>query len=499
MIHPNCATEFTHPCRAGTVGCPEAQENPLWRITCSKWTCLVHWEFYPNQRLMFPRDLITKTLLTAVCAAALAQAHSAGATQSASGVPGEGDCTACHTLTSIGTGSIALTFSDTTKTYQPGVSQHIKMTITDSSAKRWGFQITARLQANQQLQGGLFKPGTDSQLFCTNIGGVNYSLSATPPCPTQQPLVFVEQTFDGTKIDTKQPGSTTYEFDWIPPTDSNAGTVILYVGALASNNDGAIAGDITYNTRVIVRPAVVPNLPVVTAVLNPSNVQSTITSGALITIQGTGLSSTSRAIGPSDLINGQYPQTADGVGVTIAGVPAYLVSIDPGSIKAIVPRTDALGLVNVVVTNANQTSVGFLTDLEMVAPAFFLWGNTAYVMAFHLDGSPVAPVGAAPGASPAKPGESIVITATGLGLTNPDYPAGIVVPAATLVTLIETPLVLFNGLGTLSQGAALVPGTAGTYGVLVQVPSDAPDGDLSVQVQVSGVQSDPGFVIPVKK
>ena len=450
---------------------------------------------------MFPRDLITKTLLTAVCAAALAQAHSAGTTQSSSGVPGESDCTACHSLTSIGTGGVTLTSADKTKTYQPGVSQHLTVTITDSVAKRWGFQVTARLQSNQQLQAGAFKPGTDSQLFCTNIGGVNYSLTTTPPCPAQQPLGFIEQTFDGTKINTKQPGSTTYEFDWIPPTDPNAGTVILYAAAIASNNDGAVAGDITYNTRVIVTPAVVPNLPVITSVTNPSGIQSTITSGQTVTIQGSMLASTSRAIGSDELLNGQYPQNADGVGVTIAGVPAYLVFIDPVTIKAIVPRTDALGLVKVVVTNANQTSVGYLVDLESVAPAFLLWNNTSYVMAFHLDGTAVAPTGSVGGqtSSPAKPGETIVLTVSGLGPTNPDSAPGIVVLPATSPSLVETALVLFNGLATEAQSATLVPGSAGVYAVSVQVPSDAPDGDLPVQIQVSSVQSDPGFSIPVKK
>ena len=450
---------------------------------------------------MFPRNFITKTLLTAMCAAALAQAHSAGTSQSASGVPGEGDCTACHSLTSIGTGGVTVAFSDKTKTYQPGVSQHLTMTITDSSAKRWGFQITARLQSNQQIQAGTFKPGADSQLFCTNIGGVNFSQSTTPPCPSQQPLVFLEQTFDGTKINTKQPGSTTYEFDWIPPTDPNAGTVIVYVAAVASNNDGSVAGEITYNTRYIVGPAVVPNLPVVTSVLNPSGVQSTITSGEVVTITGNGLATTSRTFGSSDLINGQYPQAADGVGLTIAGVPAYLLSINPSQIKVIVPNIDALGLVNVTVTSAGQTSVGYLVDLESVAPAFFLWGASNYVMASHLDGSPVALAGSLTGqtSTPAKPGETIILTATGLGATNPASLPGIVVSPGTLPLLVETPLVLFNGVAVRADGAALVPGNAGVYGVAVQVPADAADGDLAVQLQVSAVQSDPGFVIPVKK
>src|SRR5882724_7704236 len=148
---------------------------------------------------MFQRDLITKTLLAAVCAAAIAHAHSAGATQASAGVPGEGDCTSCHTVGPIGAGAVTVAFSDKTGTYQPGVSQHLTVTITDpptadrilsTTAKRWGFQLTARLRANQQIQAGTFTPGTDSQLCCTNIGGVNFSQGTT--CPAQQPLIYAE-------------------------------------------------------------------------------------------------------------------------------------------------------------------------------------------------------------------------------------------------------------------------------------------------------------------
>ena len=447
---------------------------------------------------MFQKDLITKTLLAAVCAAGIAHAHSAGTTQSAAGVPGEGDCTLCHTVGAIGTGGVTLKLSDPTGTYQAGVSQHVTLTITDSSAARWGFQLTARLRSNQQLQAGTFTPGTDSQLFCTNIGGVNHSLGTS--CPAQQPLIYVEQTFDGTHIDTKKPGSITYQFDWIPPVDPNAGPVILYVGALASNNDGGVAGDITYNVRYIGPPAVVPSVPTITSVLNPSGVQSTITQGETISIRGTGLASTSRPISNSELINGQYPQTADGVSVTIAGVPAYLTAIDPGRINAIVPKTDALGLVDVIVTNASQSTVPYGVDLESVAPAFFLW-NGAYVLAVHQDGTAVAPAGSLPNqtSTPAKPGETITLTVTGLGVTNPPVDPGIVVLDGVFANLVETPLVLFNGLGTPAQSAMMIPGVAGVFSVMVQVPGDAPDGDVPIQIQVSGVQSDAGFFLPVKR
>jgi uncharacterized protein (TIGR03437 family) len=448
---------------------------------------------------MFHRNPVSQTLLAAVFAAAIAHAHSAGTTQSSSGVPGEGDCTACHTVGPIGTGGVAAVFSDKTGTYQAGVSQHMTVTITDSTAKRWGFQLTARLQSNQQLQAGSFNPGTDSQLFCTNIGGVNYSQGTT--CPTQQPLIFAEQTFDGTHINkTTAVGSITYELDWIPPTDPNAGTVVMYISGLASNNDGAVAGDITYNVRYVIQPAVVPNLPVITSVLNPSGVQSTITQGEIISIRGTGLTTTSRPIDSSELINGQYPSTADGVQVTIAGVPAYLLALDPSRIRAVVPKTDALGLVPVIVNNGTQTTLPFYADLEPVAPAFFLF-NSTYVMAQHLDGTAVAPVGSLAGqtSSSAAPGETIVLTVVGLGPTDPSIDPGIPVPDGTVANLKTTPLVLFNGNGVLAQSATLITGVTGVFSVTVQVPSDAPNGDMPIQIQVNGVQSDPGFFLPIKR
>ena len=453
---------------------------------------------------MFPRDLILKTLLTAVCAAGIATAHSGGTTQASAGVPGEGSCIACHTLTEVGAGSITVGFADKSGTYQAGVSQRLTLTIKDAAAKRWGFQLTARLQSNQQLQAGTFTPGTDSQLFCTNIGAVNYSLTATGVCPPQQPLVYIEQTFDGTHIDTKQPGSQAYQFDWTPPSNPNAGTVVFYVAATASNNDGGIAGEITYATRYVVPPALVPTVPVITSVVNPSGVQSSITRGEVIVILGSGLASTSRTISTSELINGQYPQTADGVSVTIAGVPAYLLAIDPGRLKVIVPKTatalqtEALGLVYVVVTNGTQSTVGYIVDLESVAPAFFLL-NTNYVMAVHLDGTTVAPVGTDATSSPAKPGETIMLTVTGLGPTTPTVDPGFLVPDGSTAKLIETPLVLFNGAGTLAQNATLVAGNAGVFAVTVQVAADAVDGDVPIQIQVSGVQSDAGFFLAIRR
>lgn len=447
--------------------------------------------------LMVLNNLLTKTLLAAVCAAALMEAHSAGTTQAAAGVPGEGSCTSCHTMSSPGSGALTITFPSS-GTYQPGVKQHLKLTITDANAKRWGFQVTARLLANTQVQAGSFTPGSDSQFFCTQVGFVNNSVGTS--CPSQQPLTYVEQTYDGTHVSSSTaPGSITYEFDWTPPSDTNAGSVVFYAAGLASNNDGGTGGDTTYVARFIVFQATTPLQPIISSVQNVSGVQSTITQGGVIVINGSGLAGKSRSIADSELINGQFPTSADGVSVTVAGAPAYIMRLDPKKLTVAVHEVATLGLVPVVVTNNGLASSAFSADLEPVAPALFLrTGN--YVTATHSsDGTPVAPALAFldQPSSPAKSGETINLITTGLGITNPSIAAGIVTTAPGAV-LKETPVVLIGGQQCVVNGAALVPGLTGVYQVSVVVPQGLPNGDAAVTVQVSGVQSDPGFVIPVR-
>jgi len=65
-----------------------------------------------------------------------------------------------------------------------------------------------------------------------------------------------------------------------------------------------------------------------------------------------------------------------------------------------------------------------------------------YVLAVHQDGTAVAPAGSDPTSSPAKPGETIILTVSGLGPVNPTFDPGIVVLDGTVANLIETPLLL---------------------------------------------------------
>jgi hypothetical protein len=112
---------------------------------------------------------INKALIAAIAAAApmLLYSYAEGPDAGVAGVPGEASCTACHSAGS-GSGNVAVTFPGGL-TYTPGIAQHLTVTVTDSSQRRWGFQLTVRQASNSKTMAGTFTPGSDgfTQLACT--------------------------------------------------------------------------------------------------------------------------------------------------------------------------------------------------------------------------------------------------------------------------------------------------------------------------------------------
>src|SRR4051812_8694500 len=86
------------------------------------------------------------------------------------GAPGDQTCaqSGCHTGTALngGGGSLALTPSEGSA-YTPGKTQTLTLTITDSPARAYGSQATARPDSNSSKgQAGTFKAGTQQQVIC---------------------------------------------------------------------------------------------------------------------------------------------------------------------------------------------------------------------------------------------------------------------------------------------------------------------------------------------
>src|SRR5690242_13737415 len=77
------------------------------------------------------------------------QAFSTGPLPRKTGAPGDSTCAECHTGTALngGGGNAALTASSGTS-YTPGQQVTFTLTITDSAARIYGFEATARPDSN---------------------------------------------------------------------------------------------------------------------------------------------------------------------------------------------------------------------------------------------------------------------------------------------------------------------------------------------------------------
>src|SRR4051812_26540498 len=96
-------------------------------------------------------------------------AHSAGPVSGKAGVPGESTCNQaqCHVGTAInaGGGSVKVAFPG--NYYIPGVKQHLVVTISDPTARIWGFQLTARpANDSKTMAGSLASTDNNTAVVC---------------------------------------------------------------------------------------------------------------------------------------------------------------------------------------------------------------------------------------------------------------------------------------------------------------------------------------------
>src|SRR5437868_12137763 len=99
---------------------------------------------------------ITRYLLLAAISATL-YARSDGLPIKFTGAPVDGsqDCTACHAGVPANAGQGRITVQ--ANAYNPGLRQQISVTVVDSLALRWGFQLTARMRNDETKQAGSFR------------------------------------------------------------------------------------------------------------------------------------------------------------------------------------------------------------------------------------------------------------------------------------------------------------------------------------------------------
>jgi uncharacterized protein (TIGR03437 family) len=402
-------------------------------------------------------------------------------------------------------GSVAVSFPNG-MTYTPGVAQTLSVTVTDSTEKAAGFQLTARQASSPSTMAGTFAANdANTQVVCalpTNLS-IFSQASSSSACQSGKnasySLHYAEQSLAGfTNSVGKLP--YTFNFTWMPPA-TDVGNVTIYVAGNAGVGIPANAnGDHVYSTKYTLTPAsggggsapAIQSGGIVSA--SAFGGFAAATAGSWIEIYGTNLGpSTAYTWAGSDFNGNNAPTTLQGVTLTVNGAKAFIDYVSATQVNAQVPGGVGTGPATVILTNSNGTSAPYTLTLNTLEPGLlttsaFLIGGKQYAAALHADGTFVVPTTATSLGTPAKPGETIIIYGVGFGpsaANGTQIPPGVIVTQANQLT--NPMLMSFNGISVTPSYFGLAPNYVGLYQFNVAVPTSVANSDaVSLTFNVAG-------------
>ena len=228
-------------------------------------------------------------------------------------------------------------------------------------------------------------------------------------------------------------------------------------------------------------------VPSVAGVWDAESANLAVVPGEWVAIYGTNLSASTRTWTASDFAGNALPLSLDGTNVQFGGAPAAVYYVSPTQIDVQVP-SGASGDLPVIVTSYGTATAPFIVSIAQHAPSFFVYeaGSNTYPAATHADGALIGDPAVQPGATKAKPGESIVLYVNGLTAS----PGGTVIAVPVPYT---DPIAVTIGAKNASVSfAGLV--AAGQFQVNVVVPPDLATGNYPISIATAG-QTSPGTVI----
>lgn len=233
-------------------------------------------------------------------------------------------------------------------------------------------------------------------------------------------------------------------------------------------------------------------------IVNAADFQGPLAPGALFSIFGSRLSvqtASASTIPLSNTLGGVTVQFVNGS--TTMNAPMLYVQPDQATagtsqINAQVPwelvAPGTTATVNVVVSHDGVSSAPTPVTVGPFSPGIFASGNLA--VAVNLDGTLAWAAGTVPGVTThaAKPGDTVIVYATGLGAVTPGATDG----AASLDALRQTltqPVVLIGGLPAQVQFSGLSPQFVGVNQLNVVIPNVPAGSNVPIQIQMGSITS----------
>jgi uncharacterized protein (TIGR03437 family) len=211
------------------------------------------------------------------------------------------------------------------------------------------------------------------------------------------------------------------------------------------------------------------------------------------TIYGVNLAYSTHAMSVEDVRGGKLPTELASVRVLIDAVPAILYYVSPGQINLLIPNMLRRPETELQVTLEGKAGPTVKIALLEAAPALFQWeGNT--VVATHPDWTPIT------AATPARPGDWVILFGTGLGETVPETVWGQVPQMAAPLKRLSEFQVLLAGTaveaGRIAY-AGVAPGFAGLYQINLRLPESLGN-DPEIRIALGNQISPAGLRLPVR-
>ncbi len=336
--------------------------------------------------------------------------------------------------------------------------------------------------------------GNTSNVPATNSFGVLLTvnqpllISSSPSSPwltTKASGSVVQVTVDPTKV----------------PGDMAVGSVEVHMGGTTK-----IANNPLVVPVVFLRRGIFTQGPNVTRMVNGatwldangSNATG-ISPGEIVTLGGTALGPASGA-GLTLNPDGTVATAVAGVQVLFNGVPGPIVYASSNLVSAVAPYElsgSSTASVQVVYNGAGSNVLSL--PVSPAVPGIFTANSAGSGPGAILnpDNSVNSP------ANPAPKGSVVTIYATGEGQTDPQGITGAVTKVASAPPLTPAPsqvvTATVGGQPATVSFAGEAPGlVSGVLQVNVQVPDNAPSGDLPLVISVGGISSQPGVTVSVR-
>jgi len=152
--------------------------------------------------------------------------------------------------------------------------------------------------------------------------------------------------------------------------------------------------------------------------------------------------------------------------------------------------------VNVVVNSSGVESNTFVAQAAKETIALFVFDGTHIVAQHFPSYLDVGPSTLFPGlTTPAKPGETILVYANGLGPVTSTLTAGSIFQSGSLAAALPTMQV--NGVQATVSAASLI--SPGLYQLNVTLPMNLPNGDNPIAMQYDGHSIPAGAVVNIQQ